>query len=236
MRVVTLVLNAIVVIFFLCFLAYTFFARQHLDGLARDFVTEKTLDYSKPIVEIADEALDSPLVQKLLSDNQAKAIRREIRDYQNDPAVYVSDLTRQQVRKLPLKKANPLLAKVASIKEKIRIFYDNTLNALINDLRIFSASNLVAGMIAFGLACFSSSAIRQSLVWFSFLMFVGVLGCSYLYIDDLTFFRILFRAHMGWWYSLLLCVVIVALYLDYGHHAKATEPVDEPETPIQSKL
>lgn len=226
MRETTLVLNSIVVVFFIGFLAYTLVARQHLDSLAREFVTEKTLDYSKPIVEVADEALDSPLVKKVLSDDQATAIRNEISDYQNDPPSYVSDLTRQQVRDAPLAKASPLIEKVASIKNKIRTFYDNTLNALIADLRIFSSSNLVAGLIAFGLAYRSSSKIRKPIVWFSFLMFVAVLYCSFLYVDDLTFFRILFRTHMGWWYAVFLCVVTVALYLDYGRHANATKQSD----------
>jgi hypothetical protein len=228
MRKTALVLNSIVVVFFVCFLAYTFIARRHLDALAREFVIEKTLGYSKPIVQIADQALDSPLAQKLLTDDQAAAIRNEIADYNNDPATYVSDLTRQHVRELPLANANPLLAKVASIKEKIRTFYDNTLNALIGDLRIFSVSNLIAGLIAFGLAYRSSSAIRKPVVWFSFLMFVAVLYCSYLYVDDLTFFRILFRAHMGWWYAASLCVMILALYLDYGRQANAPEQSDAP--------
>ncbi len=224
MRKTTLVLNSIVVVFFICFLAYTFFARQHLDSLARDFVTEKTLDYSKPVVEIADKALDSPLVKKVLSDEQETAIRNEIADYQNDPGAYIADLTRQRVLAAPLANANPLMEKVTSIKSKIRTFYDNTLNALIADLRIFSLSNLIAGMIAFGLAYCSSSEIRKPIVWFSFLMFFAVLYCSYLYVDDMTFFHILFRTHMGWWYAALLCVMIVALYLDYGRHDKATEP------------
>jgi hypothetical protein len=219
MRRTTLVLNSIVVVFFLCFLAYTFVARQHLEGLAHDFVTEKTLDYSEPIVDIADVAIESSMTKKLLSDDQETAIRKEIAGYQNDPAAYVSDLTREQVRDLPVQDANPLLARVASIKEKIRAFYDSTLNALVNDLRILSVSNLVAGIVAFALAYRSSSPVRQPIVVFSFLMFVAVLYCSYLYIDDLTFFRILFRTHMGWWYAVFLCVVIVALYLDYGRHA-----------------
>jgi hypothetical protein len=223
MRTTTLVLNSIVLVFFISFLAYTFFARQHLDSLARDFVTEKTLVYSKPIVDVSDESLDSPLVKTLLSDDQATAVRNEIADYQNDPAAYIADLTRRQVRDAPMANANPLIEKVASIKSKIRTFYDNTLNALITDLRIFSFSNLIAGLIAFGLAYRSSSEIRKPIVWFSFLMFVAVLYCSYLYIDDLTFFRILFRTHMGWWYTALLCVMILALYLDYGRHGKATE-------------
>ncbi len=229
MRKTTLAMNLIVIVFFICFLAYTFVARLHLDSLARAFVTDKTLDYSKPVVDVAAEALDSPLAKKLLSDDQEAAIRGEIADYQNDPAVYIADLTRQRLRDAPETNANPLIEKVAVIKTKIRTFYDNTLNALIADLRIFSISNLIAGLIAFGLTYHSSSGIRKPIVWFSFLMFVAVLYCSYLYVDDLTFFRILFRTHMGWWYAALLCVVIVALYLDYGRHANATEQCVAPK-------
>ena len=223
MRKTALALNSIVVVFFICFLAYTFVARQHVDALARDFVTEKTISYSKPIVEVADEALGSPLIKRLLSDDQETAIRREIADYRNDPGAYIADLTRQQQRDTPVANANPLIEKVASIKYKVRTFYDNTLNALIADLRIFSTSNLVAGLIAFGLAYRSSLEVRQSIVWFSFLMFVAVFYCSYLYVDKLTFFRILFRAYLGWWYAALLCVTIVALYVDCGRHANVTE-------------
>ena len=175
---------------------------------------------------MADDALDSPLVKKFLSGEQETAIRHEIADYQNDPSAYIADLTRHQLRDAPTANANPLIEKVASIKNKIRTFYDNTLSALIADLRIFSFSNLIAGLIAFGLAYRSSTDIRKPIVWFSFLMFVAVLYCSYVYVDDLTFFRILFRTRMGWWYAALLCVMIVALYLDYGRHANATEQPD----------
>lgn len=226
MRQTTLVLNLIVVVFFVGFLAYTFIARQHLEFLARDFVTKKTLDYSAPIVETAEAGLELPLAKKLLSDAQTTAIRNEIKDYRKDPAAYVADLTRHQLRNAPPANVNPLANKVAAIKSEIRTFYDNTLNALIADLRIFSFTNLIAGMIAFALAYRSSSEIRKPIVWFSFLIFAAVLYCSYLYVDNLTFFRILFRAHMGWWYPVFLCVVVVALYLDYGRHGQATEPSD----------
>lgn len=233
MRKTTLALNLIIVVFFICFLAYTFGARQHFDSLARNFVTQKTLDYSKPIVEVAEAALDSPLVPRFLSVDQETAIRYEFVDYQNDPGAYIADLTRQQLSNAPVANANPLIEKVASFKNKIRSFYDNTLNALIADLRIFSISNLIAGLFAFGLTYRSSSDIRKPIVWFSFLMFVAVLYCSYLYVDDLTFFRILFRTHMGWWYAVLLGVMIVALYLDYGCHANAKEPSVAPEASVR---
>ena len=106
---------------------------------------------------------------------------------------------------------------MAAIKEKIRNFYDDTLNALVEDLRIFSICNLVAALVALGLAWCSHERIRQSIVWFSFLMFVTVIYCSALYVDDLTFFRILFRSHMGWWYAALLCLVLLCIYVDYRH-------------------
>lgn len=226
----SLVLNSIVVMFFACFLAYTFFAQKQLESLARDFVTEKTLGYSKPMMEIADEAIDSPLVQRLLTNDQATAIRKELADYRDDPASYISDLTRQKVREQSPENGNPLLAKVMSIKSKIRDFYDDTLNALIADLRIFSVSSLVAGIMAFGLAFHSSTEIRRPIAWFSLLMLVAVLYCSYLYIDDLTFFKILFQEYMGWWYAAFLCITIVSLYLDYGYHAMAMEQGDAHST------
>lgn len=226
MRNITIALNLIVAAFFACFLSYTFLARQHLEAIARGFVTEKTLQYSEPIVALTDESLRSPVVKKLLSDNQSAAIRHEIVEYRNNPSGYIADLTRQ---KILASNPNPLLQKAASIKERLRSFYDNTLAALIGDLRIFSTSNLCASLIAFGLAYWSRKTIQKSLVWFSFLMFVTVLYCSYLYVDDLTFFRILFRTHMGWWYPLFMCVILAGLYLEYGRAAHATEQIAQPE-------
>ncbi len=222
MRTTTIVLNSIVVVFFAGFLTYTFAARSHLDALARNFVTEKTIHYSRPIVEVADDALKTPLARKLLSKEQTTTLRNEITDYQNNPQSYISDLTRQEAHNVPPPNANPLLEKVASFKAKIRTFYENTLNALITDLRIFSASNLIAGLIALGLAYRSSAEIRKPQVWFSFLMLVATLYCSSIYINDLTFFRILFQAHMGWWYAVFLGLVTTGLFLDCGRHANRT--------------
>ena len=223
MRNTTLVLNSIVVVFFACFLAYTIVARQHLEVLAREFVTEKTLAYSRPTVEIADEAVDSLLVKSLLTDAQTDAIRKEIAEYRVNPVAYVADLTRQNVPFVPMDNANRLVEKVALFKNKIRTFYASTLNALIFDLRIFSLCNLLASLVALVLAWRSSAQIRKPIVWFSFLTFVAVLYCSYMYVDGLSFFRILFRAHLGWWYAVFLCVVTAALYLGSGRNGNATK-------------
>ena len=59
-------------------------------------------------------------------------------------------------------------------------------------------------------------------------MFIAVLYCTWLYVDDLSFFRILYRTHMGWSYPLFLCVVLAGLYLDYGRLGHAAEQSHPP--------
>lgn len=227
MRRITITLNLIVAAFFACFVAYTFVARQHLDGVARGFVTERTLHYSRPIVELAGESLNVPLVQKLLTDEEKAAIRQELVQYGNDPSTYIGDLTREKMLPPNRRNPNPLLDKVVSIKERIRSFYDRTLVALISDLRIFSVSNLCAATLATALAFWSRKDIQKSVVWLSLLMLVAVLYSSYLYVDGLTFFRILFQTHMGWWYPIFLCVVLAGLYLDCGGLERTSEQTSQ---------
>src|SRR5262245_2832203 len=96
MRKLTIALNSVVVLFFGGFVAYTFFARQHLEAPARAFVTEKTAQYSEPIVELADETLNVPAVRKFLSEDQNAAIRQEVDAYRQAPADYIADLTRKK--------------------------------------------------------------------------------------------------------------------------------------------
>ena len=229
MRTTTLVLNSIVVLFFGCFLAYTIVARSHLESLARQFVTEKTLAYSKPIVAIAEEALDTPIVKTLLTEEKTKTIQKEIADYHLDPLRTITDLTRQPALNAPEEKGNQLMSKVASIKNKIRKFYHETLVALISDLRVFAFCNLIASSVAFVLAWRTTLEIRRSIVWFSFLILIAVIYCSYLYVDSLSFFRILFRAHFGWKYAIFLCFVIAVLVWDFGRDEaqKVVEPKKE---------
>lgn len=223
MRKLAMVLNAVVVVFFVGFLAYSVIARQHLESLAREFVVEKTLEYAGPLVEVAEASLESPLAKKLLSDDQANAIRSEITAYHADPSRYITDLAEGKKDAAPIENPNPLLQKVAAIKDKVRTFYDDTLNALITDLRVFSCSNLIAGLIALALAYCSPGEIRTRILLLSLVVFVAVLYCSYLYIDDLTFFRILFRTHLGWGYAIVLCVAIVSVYRDYVRHLPEEE-------------
>ncbi len=216
MRTTTLALNAIIAVFFASFGAYTFVAQQHLEGLARDFVTEKSVQHSKVVVDLAEVSLDFPIVKQNLPAVQAAAIREEIAGYRKDSFAYIADLTQRQNLNPPPAMAKPFFGAIEAIKEEIREFYVTTLSALIRDLRIFSGTNLIAGVIAFAWAYRSKPQVRPSIVWLTILMFIAVLYCSSLYLDELTFFRILFRMQRGWFYPVLLCLVTVGLFREYG--------------------
>lgn len=213
MRTFAIILNCSAAVFFASFLAYTYWAKEDLHSRARQFVTDRTLQYSGPIVDIADQALGVPGVQKFLTDKEIAVIRDEIKAYRADPRAFISSLTQKHGDRLRPINPNPLLEKVASIKDRIRMFYDDTLMALVIDLRIFTASNLVVAIVASCLALHSMARHGKLIAGISILMFVSVLYCSSLYVENLTFFRILFRLHLGWRYAVLLAVMLLAMIL-----------------------
>ncbi|MFU8892392.1 MAG: hypothetical protein ACNA8L_02080 [Luteolibacter sp.] len=212
MRTLSLTLNLIVTVFFSGFLGYTFYARPHLNSLAREFVTEETVKYSAPLVDAAEDALESPVVKRLLPKTRAEVIRDEITAYRRDPASFIADLTNQAPLGKVAAPENPMLAKVAGIKAQIRRYYDDTLDDLIRDLRIFSTTNLIVGMLALGFAFFSKSSNHRYGAWLACVMAASVVFCSFMYVDGLSFFHILFRSHTGWWYAVMLLFVIIRIY------------------------
>ncbi len=74
LRNVSITLNVIVVTLSLGLFAYTFFAKAHLIEHTRDFITEKTLSYSKSLVEATRVGLESPLTQKLVSEKHRSLV------------------------------------------------------------------------------------------------------------------------------------------------------------------
>lgn len=202
MRKLALTLNTLSVVLFTAFFAYTFLARAHLESLARDFVTQKTIDHSAPLIDLADSALDNPTV-RILAGREGKLMRQEIATYRKDPASYIEDLTGKQ----PAMNDAELPPKVVAVKEDVRRYFKETLQALIEDLRIFSGSNIAAALFALMLAVLAPTPIRPSLLMFSFALLGGVVLCSWLYVDNMSFFRILTKTHMGWWYPAVLLIV-----------------------------
>ena len=223
MRNASLIVNAIVVIFFGSFLAYTYVGRAHVAGKCRDYALEKTAEYSAPLMGVADKALNAPLVDRIVPERMLEEARLSVEEYKADPSSYIARVIAQAAG-AAVESDNPILKKLTAANAKAKAYFDETVDALISDLRLFSLSNLMAGLAALLMAYKSPRRIRAQLVWFSCLMCGAVVYSSYLYVDDMTFFRILTRAHMGWWYPILLCIMIVMLIRDFGHLARG--PVD----------
>lgn len=209
LRKVTLALNAIVVVLSLTLFCYTFFARPHLTEHTRAFVTEKTLSYSKPLVDLMRAGIDSPLSQKFISEELRSLIEEELKLYDSNSAEYVTALTSARAESLGT-------GKVAKFKEKIRSYYQSTLSSLVCDLRIFSGSNIVAGFFAMWLLLTKGFRRSDKVVAFSFVVFAAVAYSTYSYIDGVSFLRILLKSHLGWWYPAGIVIMILVLVLEYG--------------------
>lgn len=216
MRKIVLILNGIVIVFFIGFLAYTFFASAHLNYLAKNYAIEVTVQHANPLVDKAEEAQESKLLKTLLPKEQEETIEKKIAKYRENPTAYVADLTEREIRMESSANSNPMLQKVLNLNAKIREFYDDTITALITDLRIFSTCNLIAALIAFAMASVKSVKVSIPLLCFSIIIFASVLGCSYIYIDDLSFFAILFQSYMGWSYGALLIFMIIWVFFESG--------------------
>lgn len=210
MRRTLLVANAVVVAFFTCLLAYTFLGRAHVAEQCRACAIELTVQLTSPLVDAVDQELSAPAVGDFVPEFLLAQFRRAVVEYRADPASYVQRVV-SQVAETPADSDNPIVQRIASINAAIAAYFDESVDALITDLRIFATSNLVAGLIAFLLALVSPDKVRALLVWCSCLMCISILLCAYLYVDDMTFFRILSRGHLGWSYPILLFGSMVRL-------------------------
>ncbi len=220
LRKTSLILNALVVVLSISLMGYTFFAKSHLVEHTRAFVTEKTLAHSKPMIELLRTGLDSPLSQKLISEERRAAIEDELKLYDSNPIEFVTKLT-------SAKKSSFGNGKVAEFKESVQEYYQSTLDELVRDLRIFAGSNLVAGVFAMCLLLNKGFTQNSKVVAFSFLVFVAVAYCVESYINGVSFIRILLKSHIGWWYPVTILIMILGLVLEYGLHKKKSEKFDE---------
>jgi len=151
---------------------------------------------------VAEGALDNPAV-RILAGREGKLMRQEIAKYRKDPAGYIKDLT----GKRPAVDDADLPPKVVAVKKDVRRDVEETLQALIKDLRIFSGSNIAAAFVALICAVLAPTPIRPLLLMLSFALVGGVVLCSWLYVDNMSFFSILTRMHMGWEYPAVLLIV-----------------------------
>jgi len=210
LRKFTIALNILVVLVSSCLFGYTFFAKQHVTEHARSFVTEKTLDYSRPAIEAVEQILDSPIANKLISAEKKQAIETEVARYRSSPSDYVVSLTGLGERR-PAQESG----RIGQLKQKIRDYYETTLRELIVDFRIFTASNIAAGLFGIILLCSSRIGSLREVQVFSLVVFASVVISSYAYVDGLSFFRILFKWHIGLSYPVGIGITTFYLYYQY---------------------
>lgn len=160
--------------------------------------------------------MSNPIVSKLLSSDRKALVEEEISSYEASPVDYIQTLAGKDGK---IEGGG----KVADIKNKIIDYYHSVLDDLITDLRIFSASNLVAGLFCLFMILHPKFSANPKIIAFSIVVFISVVLSSYGYIEGLSFFKILFKWNLGWWYPVGIIVTIGAIYADYTRQVKGLE-------------
>lgn len=216
LRKLSITLNGIVVVISLSLLVYTFFAKSHLEAHAEKFLVEKTLVHSKPVINLAKAGISNPIASKLLSSDQRAMVEDEVSSYETSPVDYIRTLTGKDGKVEGG-------GKVANFKNKIIDYYHSVLDELITDLRIFSISNVVAGVFCLFMILHPKFSANPKIITFSMVVFISVVFSSYGYIEGLSFFKILFKWNLGWWYPVGILVTVGAIYADYARQVKGME-------------
>ncbi len=222
LRKLSITFNSIVVVISLSLLTYTFFAKPHLESHAEKFLVEKTLERSKSVIDLAKSGLSHPIASKLLSSDHKSKVEEEILTYESSPVDYIRDLTGQNGKVEGS-------SKMGKAKNKIIDYYQSVLSELITDLRIFSASNLVAGLFCLWLVFHPKFRANPKVIAFSMIVLISVALSSYGYIEGFSFFKILFKWNLGWWYPVGIALTIGVIYVDYRRQVRMLEDMIDKE-------
>lgn len=216
MRTALLVIGGITGLFFATSLALTFFAHDYLKRLAQDFVIDKTIPHSDSVVNLADEAANAPGIKRILKERELLATRNEIAEYREDPRAYVAKIVAGDVLPAVFVGQGPdalVREQVLSWKHRIHEYFDQTMNRLLRDLRIFCGTNLVAALLVFVLSCRASSERRRHLLVLSTLLLMSLAYSIYLFVDSMTYFRILIGSYMRLWYPAVVCTMFLGMMI-----------------------
>ena len=233
MRTALLIISGLAGAFFAVSFVLTFLARDFVTGLAQDFVVDRTQKYADPVVEIADQAVRAPGVKLVLNEEQIQAARKEIAAYRDDSRAYIVKLVAADGNP-PVRPPGPNAAveeRVLHWKGKVREYFDTTLARLLRDLRIFFGSNGVAAWIAFAAAWWSRPERQRGLLWICVLLLASVAFSTYMYIDEFSYFKILFNSYMGWWYPFVLALTFLGLMIEHGRSGPAKPASTHPTAP-----
>jgi hypothetical protein len=172
-------------------------------------------------VDVAEEALRSGVTRRLLTQDQVASIEAEFAEFRSEPTRYIQRLTSAHASPRPEAFLVKLSERIYGWKEQIRTHYNNVLDRLFTDLRIFSGSNVLAALIAFSCAWRSPRRPSLELTLISALLLAALGLGIFFYIDEFSFFTILFDCYLGWWYPFLLGVLFISNYMDFVSHRRA---------------
>lgn len=225
MRTALIALNLLVAAASAGLFAYTFFAREHLTGLAEDYVVTKTVKHVTPAVEALEAALKHPAAL-LAPASIREATRAEVTAFRADPHKYVRELVAKGAA--VEKPKHPLADQVMKWKESTREYFEKTLASLILDFRIFAGTNVVAALLAAWLASRARGRWRWRVLAASVLLLAALALQIYMFIDGLTFFRIITNARVGWSYPLVVALTFGYLYFRFGRFVPLAPPEANP--------
>ncbi|HYE20792.1 MAG TPA: hypothetical protein VEA69_20260, partial [Tepidisphaeraceae bacterium] len=138
--------------------------------------------------------------------------------FQADPGGYVRQLVgsgRPESAELPAPGVKDRIVGAANKldwKARAREHWDKTLDRLMLDLRIFSGSNLVAALLAGGLAWGATGRRIEHLMLPAIVLLVSVGFGVYMYVDRMSYFRILMGLYLGWTYPVFLALIFLRWY------------------------
>lgn len=226
MRTALIVLNLVVAAASAILFGYTFFARDHFIRLAQDFVIERTVQHVNPAVDLAEAVLEDPRAVARVPPAIREVAADEIRMYRQDPPRYVREVVAGGAAAAEGPK-NPLAGQVVGWKKSITDYFEKTLASLIRDVRIFSGTNVVAALLAAWMAHRARGRWRYHVLAASALLLFALGLHIYMFIDNLTFFRIIFNWRVGWSYPVMIVLTFGYLYVRFGRFV----PLVAEETP-----
>jgi hypothetical protein len=219
MRTALLVAGGLLAAAFAAAFGATFFARGHITRLAEDYVIDRTQKYADPLIGLAEEGLRLPGKKPVGRDAEAvEALRADVAEYRRDPRAYITRLVAAGGAPAVAEPGPNAAPKDQLLfwKTEVRAYFEKILDRLLFDLRIFTGSNLAAALAIFGLALAGRRDRLPRLLWAAGLLLLSLAFMTYMYIDELSYFKILLNSYMGWWYPVLLFFTFVGAYVEHG--------------------
>ena len=203
--------------------AITFTEGSSIVDQSKQQVIIQVEDEATPKVVLAEEAMKSPGIQGLLSDEQTAVINEEIATYLENPKDYIGNLvaapsTKQNKENIAHKVKNPLarslIEKVQVWKEQIRQHFKESFAALLLDLRIFTLSTATA--LAFSIYLIGLSSVHtKKILPPAIILTVATAISIYLYIEQNWLLNMLLNKHMGYTYPSGIFILFLWLLARY---------------------